>query len=277
MSIIQLQDVYFTYNRASDSEVRAVNGVTLSINEGEFVAIVGHNGSGKSTLAKLMNGLITPDKGKVTVAGLDTANEKNLFDIRRNVGVVFQNPDNQMVATIIEDDVAFGPENIGMPSDQIRERVYESLKSVGMYDYREGTPHRLSGGQKQRVAIAGVLALRPRVMVLDESTSMLDPRGRADVMKVVNDLNKNEKMAVVMITHFMEEAVSADRIIVMNEGRIYMQGGKEIFKRQAELESIGLTVPLASRVANRLREKGVVIDEDVTTYEELVNKICPLE
>ncbi|MBR6773714.1 MAG: ATP-binding cassette domain-containing protein, partial [Clostridia bacterium] len=165
MSIIQLQDVYFTYNRASDSEVRAVNGVTLSINEGEFVAIVGHNGSGKSTLAKLMNGLITPDKGKVTVAGLDTANEKNLFDIRRNVGVVFQNPDNQMVATIIEDDVAFGPENIGMPSDQIRERVYESLKSVGMYDYREGTLHRLSGGQKQRVAIAGVLALRPRVMV----------------------------------------------------------------------------------------------------------------
>ena len=267
MSIIQLQDVYFTYNRASDSEVRAVNGVTLSINEGEFVAIVGHNGSGKSTLAKLMNGLITPDKGKVTVAGLDTANEKNLFDIRRNVGVVFQNPDNQMVATIIEDDVA----------DQIRERVYESLKSVGMYDYREGTPHRLSGGQKQRVAIAGVLALRPRVMVLDESTSMLDPCGRADVMKVVNDLNKKEKMAVVMITHFMEEAVTADRIIVMNEGRIYMQGGKEIFKRQAELESIGLTVPLASRVANRLREKGVVIDEDVTTYEELVNKICPLE
>ena len=277
MELVKLQDVKFSYENTLDGAKPtkfAVNGVSLSINEGEFIAIVGHNGSGKSTLARLLNGIVTANEGKVTVNGLDASVEKNLFDIRKTVGVVFQNPDNQAVATIIEDDVAFGPENIGLPSDEIRERVDWALKSVGMYDYREGTSQRLSGGQKQRVAIAGVLALKPRVMVLDESTSMLDPQGREEVMKVIRYLNREEKMAVIMITHFMEEAMLADRIIVMNEGKIRMEGGKEIFRRQDELSEIGLTVPVVSRVAKKLKDAGLPIDEGITDIQTLVKKLC---
>lgn len=274
MSVISLKDVYYTYNRDSDNEVKAVKGVTLSIEEGEFVAFVGHNGSGKSTLARLMNGLVLPDSGEVEVDGMLTTDSKKLYDIRKTVGVVFQNPDNQMVATIIEDDVAFGPENLGLKSDEIRKRVDWALKSVGMYDRRLGTPHRLSGGQKQRVAIAGVLAIKPRVMILDESTSMLDPDGRAEVMEVVKRLNREEGMAVIMITHFMEEAMQADRIVVMNDGQVYMQGGKEIFRREKELVEIGLTVPLASKVAHALIDKGVSVRADVTELSELVDELC---
>lgn len=274
MSIVEFRDVYYTYNRGDESEQRAVNGVSLSVEEGEFVAIVGHNGSGKSTIAKLMNGLLEPDSGAVTVDGHDTKNYKELFDVRKTVGVVFQNPDNQMVATIIEDDVAFGPENIGLPSEEIRKRVDWALKSVGMYEYREGTPFRLSGGQKQRVAIAGVLAVKPRVIVLDESTSMLDPEGRAEVLKTIEKLNRDEKMAVVMITHFMEETLLADRIVVMNDGKIYMQGGKEILLREEELKSIGLNVPLAVRVAHALKKAGVPLSDDIITDRQLIEELC---
>lgn len=274
MSIVEFRDVYYTYNRGDASEQRAVNGISFSVEEGEFVAVVGHNGSGKSTIAKLMNGLLEPDSGTVTVSGLDTRSNKDLFDIRKTVGVVFQNPDNQMVATIIEDDVAFGPENIGLPSEEIRSRVDWALKSVGMYEYREGTPFRLSGGQKQRVAIAGILAIKPRVIVLDESTSMLDPEGRAEVLKTIEKLNREEKMAVVMITHFMEEALLADRIVVMNEGKIYMQGGKEIFRREEELKSIGLTVPLAVRVAHALQKAGVPLSDNIITDNDLIEELC---
>ena len=274
MSIVEFRDVYYTYNRGDASEQRAVNGISFSVEEGEFVAVVGHNGSGKSTIAKLMNGLLEPDSGTVTVSGLDTKSNKDLFDIRKTVGVVFQNPDNQMVATIIEDDVAFGPENIGLPSEEIRSRVDWALKSVGMYEYREGTAFRLSGGQKQRVAIAGILAIKPRVIVLDESTSMLDPEGRAEVLKTIEKLNREEKMAVVMITHFMEEALLADRIVVMNEGKIYMQGGKEIFRREEELKSIGLTVPLAVRVAHALQKAGVPLSDNIITDNDLIEELC---
>ena len=274
MSIIEINDAYYTYGKDSESPTQAVRGVTLSVDEGEFVAVVGHNGSGKSTLARLMNGLITPEKGSVKVNGLSTSDDKNLFDVRKTVGVVFQNPDNQMVATIIEDDVAFGPENLGLPSEEIRERVDWALRSVGMYEHRGGTPFRLSGGQKQRLAIAGVLAIKPRVMVLDESTSMLDPDGRAEVLDVVRRLNREEKMSVVMITHFMEEALLADRIIVMDKGRIAMRGGKEIFEREDELTAMGLTVPVATRVAHALVKRGVPIEGGVTTAEELIEKLC---
>ena len=270
MSIVEFRDVYYTYNRGDASEQRAVNGISFSVEEGELVAVVGHTGSGKSTIAKLMNGLLEPDSGTVTVSGLDTKSNKDLFDIRKTVGVVFQNPDNQ----IIEDDVAFGPENIGLPSEEIRSRVDWALKSVGMYEYREGTPFRLSGGQKQRVAIAGILAIKPRVIVLDESTSMLDPEGRAEVLKTIEKLNREEKMAVVMITHFMEEALLADRIVVMNEGKIYMQGGKEIFRREEELKSIGLTVPLAVRVAHALQKAGVPLSDNIITDNDLIEELC---
>ena len=274
MSIIEINDAYYTYGKDSESPTRAVCGVTLSVDEGEFVAVVGHNGSGKSTLARLMNGLLVPEKGSVKVNGLATSDDKNLFDVRKTVGVVFQNPDNQMVATIIEDDVAFGPENLGLPSEEIRERVDWALKSVGMYEHRGGTPFRLSGGQKQRLAIAGVLAIKPRVMVLDESTSMLGPDGRAEVLDVVRRLNREEKMSVVMITHFMEEALLADRIIVMDKGQIAMQGGKEIFEREDELTAMGLTVPVATRIAHALKRRGVPIEGGVTTAEELIEKLC---
>ncbi len=274
MSIIEINDVYYTYGKDTESPTKAVRGVSLNVDEGEFVAVVGHNGSGKSTLARLMNGLITPDNGSVKVNGLSTSDDKNLFDVRKTVGVVFQNPDNQMVATIIEDDVAFGPENLGLPSEEIRERVDWALKSVGMYEHRGGTPFRLSGGQKQRLAIAGVLAIKPRVMVLDESTSMLDPDGRAEVLEVVRRLNREEKMSVVMITHFMEEALLADRIVVMDKGQIAMEGGKEIFEREDELTAMGLTVPVATRVAHALIKRGVPIDSGVTTAEELIDKLC---
>ena len=270
MAIIELNNVHFTYNAGREDETPAVRGVSLTVSEGEFVAIVGHNGSGKSTLAKLMNGLLLPDEGTVTVDGMSTADDDKLFDIRSRVGVVFQNPDNQMVATIIEDDVAFGPENLGLPPEEIRKRVDWSLKSVGMYDRKDGTPFRLSGGQKQRVAIAGVLALRPKVMVLDESTSMLDPASREEVMSVVKKLNREEGMAVVAITHFMEETLDADKIVVMDEGKVFAVGGKEIFEREDELEKIGLSVPLACRVSHRLREKGIDLPTDITTESELV-------
>ena len=276
MPIIEFDNVAFTYNAGMEGEVKAVSGVSFSIEEGEFVALVGHNGSGKSTVARLMNGLLLPDVGAVRVDGMSTADKKHLFDIRRTVGVVFQNPDNQMIATIIEDDVAFGPENLGLPPAEIRARVDWALDAVGMSDHKRGTPFRLSGGQKQRVAIAGVLAIRPRVMVLDEATAMLDPKGRDEVMRVVTALNREHKMTVVMITHFMEEAAAADRIIVMKDGGILLNGGREVFGRTAEIRAAGLELPLPSRIADKLRRDGVPLPGGILTDAELTEALCRL-
>lgn len=277
MSLVQFQNVSFAYNEGYASETKALKDVTLSIEEGEFVALVGHNGSGKSTIAKLMNALLLPSSGSVTVDGMDTAEKKKLFDIRKTVGVVFQNPDNQMIATIIEDDVAFGPENIGLKPAEIRERVDWALEAVGMSEHKKGTPFRLSGGQKQRIAIAGVLAIKPRVLVLDESTAMLDPVGRDEVMAVVENLNRKEKMTVVMITHFMEEALRADRIIVMDKGRVLLEGGKELFERADELYAAGLDLPVAGDVAERLRRRGIPLKAGITEQEELAQAIWQLK
>lgn len=277
MSFIEVKEVSFTYNPGTASELKALDNVSFSLEEGEFLALVGRNGSGKSTLAKLINGLLLPDEGSVTVDGMDTADKKALFEIRSRVGVVFQNPDNQMIATIIEDDVAFGPENLGLKPAEIRERVDKSLASVGMAEFKRGTPFRLSGGQKQRVAIAGVLAIKPRVMILDESTSMLDPEGREEVMAVVERLNKEEKMGVIMITHFMEEAAAADKLIVMDGGKIAMAGGKEIFERAKELEAAGLALPPAAKAAYRLRQAGVELTGSIVTDEQLAEALCRLK
>ena len=276
MPIIEFDNVAFTYNAGMEGEVKAVSGVSFSIEEGEFVALVGHNGSGKSTVARLMNGLLLPDVGAVRVDGMSTADKKHLFDIRKTVGVVFQNPDNQMIATIIEDDVAFGPENLGLPPAEIRARVDWALDAVGMSDHKRGTPFRLSGGQKQRVAIAGVLAIRPRVMVLDEATAMLDPKGRDEVMRVVTALNREHKMTVVMITHFMEEAAAADRIIVMKDGGILLNGGREVFDRTAEIRAAGLELPLPSRIADKLCRDGVPLPGGILTDAELTEALCRL-
>ena len=276
MPIIEFDNVAYTYNAGMEGEVKAVSGVSFSIEEGAFVALVGHNGSGKSTVARLMNGLLLPDSGAVRIDGMSTADKKSLFDIRRTVGVVFQNPDNQMIATIIEDDVAFGPENLGLPPAEIRARVDWALDAVGMGDHKRGTPFRLSGGQKQRIAIAGVLAIRPRVMVLDEATAMLDPKGRDEVMRVVTALNREHKMTVVMITHFMEEAAAADRIIVMKDGGVLLDGGKEVFGRTAEIRAAGLELPLASRIADRLRRDGVPLPGGILTDRELTEALCRL-
>ncbi|MCI8458486.1 MAG: energy-coupling factor transporter ATPase [Clostridia bacterium] len=272
--MIEIKNVQYIYNAGGDDTKEALRDVSLTVQDGEFVALCGHNGSGKSTLAKLMNGLIEPTRGTVTVDGLVTSDKKNLFDIRKTVGVVFQNPDNQMVASVIEDDVAFGPENLGLPPAQIEERVQWALASVGMQEHRKGTPFRLSGGQKQRIAIAGVLAIKPRVMVLDESTAMLDPVGREEVLEVVTRLNREEGMTVIMITHFMEEAALADRIVVLNRGMVAGEGGKEIFADRALIENAGLELPLSARVAADLRERGLALDGNVTLPEELINALC---
>ena len=277
MSLVEFRNVSFAYNEGYASETKALSDVSFSIEEGEFVALVGHNGSGKSTVARLMNGLLLPSSGEVTVGGMNTAEKKLLFDIRKTVGVVFQNPDNQMVATIIEDDVAFGPENIGLKPQEIRERVDWALEAVGMSEHKKGTPFRLSGGQKQRIAIAGMLALKPKVLVLDESTAMLDPVGREEVMRVVEKLNRDEGMSVVMITHFMEEALRADRIIVLSGGEVLMSGGKEMFERADELSAAGLELPVAGDIAERLRKDGIELKSGITDTKELIDELWRLK
>lgn len=272
MNIIELDSVRFRYGGAKNKY--AVDGVSLCVKEGEFVAVIGHNGSGKSTLAKLLNGLLVPQEGVVRADGIPTSDDGRIFDVRKTVGVVFQNPDNQMVATIIEDDVAFGPENLGIPSGEISERVEWALDSVGMKEYRKREPFKLSGGQKQRIAIAGVLAIRPRVLVLDESTAMLDPPGREEIMKVVEKLRSENKMTVILITHFMDEAQNADRIIVMNDGKIYLEGTPaEVFSHKKELEAAGLETPLYVRVKDAL-EKQLPGLENVQSEDMLVEELC---
>lgn len=272
MEAIRFDKVKFMYRE--EDGVYAVNGVTLSVNEGEFVAVLGRNGSGKSTLAKLVNALLVPTEGKAEVFGLDTADAKNVFEIRKNAGMVFQNPDNQTVASIVEDDVAFGPENIGVPREEIAKRIDFALDAVGMQSFRHAAPSRLSGGQKQRVAIAGVLAIRPKIMILDESTAMLDPRGRREVMDVVKKLNKEEGMTVILITHFMDEALEADRAIVMHRGEVVMDGApEEIFARSEELESYNLTLPRAAYISKKLAEGGMPV-KGAFGAEELAEEIC---
>ena len=272
MEAVRFDNVKYSYREEDESF--AVNGVTLSIEEGEFVAVLGRNGSGKSTLAKLINVLLTPTEGSVQVFGMDTREEKLTFDIRKNTGMVFQNPDNQTVASVVEDDVAFGPENLGVPREEIGRRIDFALDAVGMQSFRAATPSRLSGGQKQRIAIAGVLALKPRAVILDESTAMLDPRGRREIVDVVTRLNKEEGITVVLITHFMEEALLADRAVVMNRGEIVMQGAPaEIFERQEELVTYNLALPRIGVICNRLRAAGMPV-ENTLDAEKLAEEIA---
>lgn len=271
MKALKLENVSFKYSEEDDSF--ALKNINFSVEEGEFVAVLGHNGSGKSTLARLINGLLEADEGKIYVFGMDVSDSKNIFEVRKNVGIVFQNPDNQMVASIVEDDIAFGPENIGIPREEIGQRIEYALNAVGMTEYRYGTPARLSGGQKQRIAIAGVLAVKPKIIIMDESTAMLDPKGRKEVMDVVCKLNKEEKITVIMITHFMEEALLADRAVVLNRGEIVMKGEpKEIFSRQEDLETYNLALPAIGYICKKLRDGGMPV-ENVLYPEELAKEI----
>ena len=270
-NILEFQNVSFRYEGSSEKEQLplAVRDVSFSVKKGDFVAILGHNGSGKSTLAKLSYSILLPESGKVLVNGMDTADESLSYDIRRTVGVVFQNPDNQIVASVVEEDVAFGPENLGVPPEEIRKRVDNALKAVGMYEYRKHEPHKLSGGQKQRVAIAGMIAMLPECIVLDEPTAMLDPRGRKEVMDTILKLNREMGMTVVFITHFMEEAVRASRVIVMGNAEILMDGTpREVFRQADRVKAAGLDVPIPAELARALQKRGVPMPDDILTASE---------
>lgn len=274
--MIQVENASYAYQAGEEQGVQALSAVNLTIDQGEFVAIIGHNGSGKSTLAKLLNGLLIPQQGKVRVFGKATDDAEHYWSIRQQVGMVFQNPDNQLIATIVEEDVAFGPENLGLPSPQIASRVEESLAQVDMTRYRYHAPHLLSGGQKQRIAIAGILAMRPKCLVLDEPTAMLDPRGRGEVIETVLRLNQEDGMTVVWITHHMDEAVHADRVLVMEEGRIVVQGPpREVFRQAETLHRLDLDVPVITRLGQLLREDGFNLPDVVLTVEEMVSLLCP--
>ena len=273
--IIRINDVTYEYVKEEEqARVRALDGVSLDVEKGSFISITGKNGSGKSTLAKNINGLLVPTMGSITVKGLDTREDENIWDIRHTVGMVFQNPDNQIVSSIVEDDVAFGPENMGVPTEEIRGRVDEALKAVGMYDHRAKAPHLLSGGQKQRIAIAGVVAMKPECIVFDEPTALLDPKGRKDVMEIIHSLHK-EGITVLLITHFMEEAIQADRMIVMDGGKIAIdRPPREIFHEQDKLEELDLAMPVSIELASGLRKAGIDIPKYVIGTEELVDSIC---
>ncbi len=273
--IIQVKDVYFDYTNQEGENTVALDGVSLDIYEGEFVVIIGHNGSGKSTLAKHFNALLQPASGDVLVKGMNTRDDEKLWDIRQTAGMVFQNPDNQMVATIVEDDVAFGPENLAVPTEEIRHRVDQALLSVNMSDFAKSAPHFLSGGQKQRIAIAGIIAMRPEIIILDEPTAMLDPSGRKEVMDTIHHLNKNEGITIVHITHFMEEAILADRVVVMEQGKIVLDGPpKEVFSHVKMLKKIGLDVPQIVELAYELNNEGWSIPDNPLSIEEMVNVLC---
>jgi energy-coupling factor transport system ATP-binding protein len=275
MEIICTRGLGYQYPNASSGEGWALKNIDLCINKGEFVAVLGPNGSGKSTLAKHLNALLLPTEGEVWIDGLTTANEENHWPIRQRAGMVFQNPDNQIVATTVEEDVAFGPENMGVPSAEIRHRVYEALELVGMSAFFQHAPHLLSGGQKQRVAIAGVIAMRPTCLILDEPTAMLDPRGRREVMDTVSRLNREEGITVIHITHFMEEALAASRVIVMDQGNIAMDGHpRQVFQQVEELRTLGLDVPPMAELVRELRTLGVDLPADMMTVDELVKVLC---
>ncbi len=275
---IEFENVSFAYRDEDEgTEERVIENLSLSIEKGDFVCVLGHNGCGKSTTAKLCNSILVPQSGKVYVDGIDTADESRINDIRRKVGMVFQNPDNQIVATIVEDDVAFGPENLGIEPEEIRRRVDEALKQVEMYDFRLSEPHKLSGGQKQRVAIAGIIAMKPECIVLDEPTAMLDPRGRREVMKTVKMLNEEFGITVVFITHYMDEAVKAKRVIVMDDGKIILDGSpREVFTHINTLKNAGLDVPEATELAMLLNKEGIKIKNDVLDIDELLDCIVSL-
>ena len=277
--MVECKDVVYKYKADEGQEQKiAVDGVNLTVKKGEFLVVLGRNGSGKSTLAKHINALLLPSGGKVYVGGLDTSIAENVWAIRNKAGMVFQNPDNQIVATIVEEDVAFGPENLGIPSAEIRKRVDEALETVDMSDYKKHAPHLLSGGQKQRVAIAGILAMRPSCIIFDEPTAMLDPSGRNEVIKTIKDINKNYGITIMLITHFMEEAVEADRIVVMDEGKIIMEGlPKEIFSKVPQMKKAGLDVPQVTELAYELIKEGININMDILTIDEMVNAICQLK
>lgn len=274
-NIIKIDNLYFQYPHGEDEEPKlAIKGVSLEIEEGSFTAIIGQNGSGKSTLAKNLNGLLLPSKGAVYVSGMDTRDEDKIWDIRQTAGMVFQNPDNQLVSAIVEDDVAFGPENIGIDPVEIRARVDEALDAVKMGKYKRKAPHLLSGGQKQRIAIAGVVAIRPRCIIFDEPTAMLDPRGRKDIMEIIEKLHR-EGITVILITHFMDEAVKADRVVIMNKGEILLDGTPEhVFSQDELISSARLDVPMAAEIAIYLRENGIDVPPEVVTAERLKEFVC---
>ena len=275
-NIIHIEHISFTYPEEEGRETfAALDGVTLDIEAGSFVAVLGHNGSGKSTLAKHMNAVLLPTGGKVYVDGMDTWDEEVLLEIRRRVGMVFQNPDNQIVANVVEEDVAFGPENLGVPTEEIRRRVDAALKAVGMESFLLHAPHNLSGGQKQRIAIAGVIAMEPKCIVLDESTAMLDPRGRREVLDTVRRLNREKGITIVLITHHMNEAAMADRVVVMDDGHVVMDGKpREILTRMEDLRAIGLDVPHTVELLHGLREDGFDVPLDALTVEECADAVC---
>ena len=270
--LIEIQNVSYAYE---DAAAKALNNVSLTINDGEFVAVVGHNGSGKSTLAKHLNALLLPTEGKVLVDGMDTADEADTLSIRQRVGMVFQNPDNQLVTTIVEEDVAFGPENIGVPGNEIRARVDRALAAVGMEKYAHSAPNMLSGGQKQRIAIAGMLAMQPKVLVLDEATAMLDPKGRRDIIDLVTKLHKENGITVVMITQYMEEVIGADRVAVMSGGELILEGTpKEVFSQDELLHKHRLDVPVMQQLASRLNAHGANLPKSILSVEEMAQAIC---
>lgn len=279
MKYIEFKNVKFSYKTENDEtqniEVSEVlNNLNLTVDKGDFVAVLGHNGSGKSTIAKLTNGILSPEQGSVFVDGIDTSDEERIFDIRQKVGMVFQNPDNQIVASIVEEDVAFGPENLGVEPKEIRKRVDEALKAVGMYDFRMKAPHKLSGGQKQRVAVAGIIAMHPDCIVLDEPTAMLDPSGRREVMETIKKLN-SEGITILLITHFMDEAVQANRVIVINDGQILLDGKpRDVFKNVDEIKAIGLDVPQSTELVHQLKKSGVKLNADVLNVEECIDSLA---
>ncbi len=278
--IIEVKNVNFFYEQENETEttrVQVLKDVSLDIYKGEFLAILGHNGSGKSTIAKHFNAILVPSSGTVLVNGIDTKDEDRIFDIRQNVGMVFQNPDNQIVATIVEEDVAFALENIGVEPGEIRRRVDESLKTVDMYDYREHAPHRLSGGQKQRVAIAGIIAMMPQCIVLDEPTAMLDPHGRVEVLKTIKRLNKEHGVTIVLITHYMDEAAQADRVVVMDSGEIILNDiPKKVFSQVERLKNVGLDVPQVTDLCFGLSQAGIEISQDIISEDECVEALISL-
>ena len=277
--MIECRNLIFKYTAGENQEEKiAINDVNLQIKEGEFIAILGHNGSGKSTMAKHMNALLIPTEGKMLVNKMDTSDMNNLWNIRETAGMVFQNPDNQLVATIVEEDVAFGPENLGVPPEEIRKRVDEALERVGMSEYKRHAPHLLSGGQKQRIAISGILAMKPKCIIFDEPTAMLDPSGRKEVLDTIIDLNKNYGITVILITHYMDEAAKADRIVVMDKGKLILDGKpRDVFSNVEKMKSIGLDVPQVTELSYELQKAGINIDTRILDVNEMVNAICQLK
>lgn len=287
-AIIKIENLIFDYIKETSKEgdgklvsekemTRAIDDVSLDIEEGSFTAIIGKNGSGKSTLAKNINGLLIPTSGRIIVNGFDTADDSKIWDVRQSCGMVFQNPDNQLVSAIVEDDVAFGPENLGVEPLEIRQRVDKSLEAVGMGQYKNKAPHLLSGGQKQRIAIAGVVAMKPKCIIFDEPTAMLDPKGRWEIMSIIQDLHR-EGITVVLITHFMEEAAKAGRVVIMDQGKVVLDGTPaKVFKERDLLKNINLDVPLEAELAYRLRKRGIQVPEDIISTEEMVDYLCQLK